>query len=153
MSLAGVKQVIYLQNDFTAYKVGNIMYNLANRIPIKDSLGNVISDRPGAPVPIPASMIDLEEFNALNKANLDFLDGLKSAEARKDSSKAVFVSPDKSFVDYDPSITSFLCTDTARAIFERGGNRLDGPAKFHNIRFPDAGRGLTHEQCLAEAGD
>src|SRR5213075_2517253 len=70
MSLAGVKQVIYLQNDFTAYKVGNIMYNLANRIATaRDSLGNVISDRPGAPVPIPASMIDLDEFNALNKAN------------------------------------------------------------------------------------
>ena len=58
----------------------------------QNSLGNVISDRPGAPVPIPASMIDLEEFNALNKANLDFVDGLKSAEARNDSSKAFFVS-------------------------------------------------------------
>src|SRR5258708_6067057 len=91
MSLAGVKQVIYLQNDFTAYKVGNIMYNLANRIPIKDSLGNVISDRPGAPVPIPASMIDLDEFNTLNKLNLDFFDALTPPDARKDSSKALFV--------------------------------------------------------------
>jgi tRNA(Arg) A34 adenosine deaminase TadA len=153
MSLAGVKQVIYLQNDFTAYKVGNIMYNLANRIPIKDSLGNVISDRPGAPVPIPASMIDLDEFNTLNKANLDFVDSLKAAEASKDSSKAFFVSSDKSFVDYDPSITSFLCTDTARAIFERGGNKLDEPVKFPNSRFPDENDVLTNEQCLAEARD
>ena len=32
MSLAGVKQIVYLQNDFTAYKIGNIMYNLANRV-------------------------------------------------------------------------------------------------------------------------
>ena len=31
MSLGGVKQIIYLQNDFTAYMIGNIMYNLANR--------------------------------------------------------------------------------------------------------------------------
>jgi len=141
-----------LQNDFTAYKVGNILYNLANRIPTaKDSSGNVISDRPGAPVPIPASMIDLDEFNTLNKANLDFVSDLKAAEARKDSSKAFFVSSDKTFVDYDPSMTSFLCTDTARAIFERGGNKLDDPLKFANSRFPDENDVLTNEQCLAEA--
>ena len=127
------------------------MYNLANRIPIKDSLGNVISDRPGAPVPIPASMIDLEEFDALNKANLDFVDSLKAAEARKDSSKAFFVSSDKTFVDYDPSITSFLCTDAARGIFERGGNRLDEPLNFPNSRFPEEKDVFTNEQCLAEA--
>jgi hypothetical protein len=89
MSLARVKQVVYLQNDFTAYKIGNIMYNLANRIPTKDLLGNAVSTLPGAPVPIPAS-VDL--------------DGIKT------------------FVDYEPSITSFLCTDTARGIFERGSS-------------------------------
>jgi hypothetical protein len=128
------------------------MYNLANRIPIKDSLGNVISDRPGAPVPIPASMIDLDEFNVLNKANLAFTDELKAAEARKDSSKAFFVSSDKTFVDYDPAITSFLCTDIARGIFEQGGNKLDGSLKFPNSRFPDENNVLTNEQCLAGGG-
>jgi tRNA(Arg) A34 adenosine deaminase TadA len=153
MSLAGVKQVVYLQNDFTAYKIGNIMYNLANRIPTaKDALGNVLADRPGAPVPIPASMIDLEEFDALNKANLDFVSDLKAAEARRDSSNAFFVSSDKNFVDYDPVITSFLCTDKARQIFEQGGNKLDEvPLKFTNSRFPDDKDVLTNEQCLAEA--
>ena len=90
MSLAGVKQVVYLQNDFTAYKVGNIMYNLANRIPIKDSLGNVISDRPGAPVPIPASMIDLDEFNVLNKANLAFTDELKVGRGAQGFVEGIF---------------------------------------------------------------
>ena len=39
MSLAGVKQIIYMQNDFTTYKIGNLMYNLANRIEIKDGAG------------------------------------------------------------------------------------------------------------------
>jgi tRNA(Arg) A34 adenosine deaminase TadA len=152
MSLAGVKQVVYLQNDFTAYKVGNIMYNLANRIPTaRDSLGNVLLDRPGAPVPIPASMIGLDEFDALNKANLDFVKDLKAAEAGKDSSKAFFVSSNTTFVDFEPSITSFLCTDTARAIFERGGKKLDGPLNFAKSRFPDEESVLTNEQCLAEA--
>jgi tRNA(Arg) A34 adenosine deaminase TadA len=153
MSLAGVKQVVYLQNDFTAYKIGNIMYNLANRIPTtKDSLGNVLADRPGAPVPIPASMTDLEEFDALNKANLDFVSDLKAAEARGDSSKAFFVSSDKGFVDYDAVITSFLCTDAARGIFERGGKKLDNEAlKFPDSRFPNEENALTNKQCLAEA--
>ena len=153
MSLAGVKQVVYLQNDFTAYKIGNIMYNLANRIPTtKDSLGNVLADRPGAPVPIPASMTDLEEFDALNKANLDFVSDLKAAEARSDSSKAFFVSSDKGFVDYDTVITSFLCTDAARGIFERGGKKLDNESlKFPDSRFPNEENALTNKQCLAEA--
>ena len=32
MSLGGVKQVVYLQNDFTAYMIGNIMFNLSNPV-------------------------------------------------------------------------------------------------------------------------
>src|SRR5215468_2778495 len=36
MSLAGVRQIIYLQNDFTAYKIGNLMYNLADRLNVTD---------------------------------------------------------------------------------------------------------------------
>ena len=47
MSLAGVKQIVYLQNDFTAYKIGNIMYNLANRGPALDSRGDAILDWQG----------------------------------------------------------------------------------------------------------
>ena len=43
MSLAGIKQIVYLQNDFTAYKIGNIMYNLANRSETMDSEGKVTS--------------------------------------------------------------------------------------------------------------
>ena len=32
MSLGGVKQIVYLQNDFTAYKIGNIMFDLAKPV-------------------------------------------------------------------------------------------------------------------------
>jgi hypothetical protein len=127
------------------------MYNLANRIETKDSLGNVVASLPGAPVPIPASMVDLDEFNKLNEANLKFVAELKEAGRSKDSSRAFFVSSDKTFVDYEPIITSFLCTDNARVIFEQGGNRLDEPLKFPNSRFPDERDVLTNEQCLAEA--
>ena len=97
-------------------------------------------------------MTDLEEFDALNKANLDFVSDLKAAEARSDSSKAFFVSSDKGFVDYDTVITSFLCTDAARGIFERGGKKLDNESlKFPDSRFPNEENALTNKQCLAEA--
>jgi hypothetical protein len=32
-------QIIYLQNDFSAYKIGNIMYILANRLNTTDAQG------------------------------------------------------------------------------------------------------------------
>jgi tRNA(Arg) A34 adenosine deaminase TadA len=47
MSLAGVKQVIYMQNDFTTYKIGNIMFNLANRATARDDDGHVITNSDG----------------------------------------------------------------------------------------------------------
>ena len=89
MSLAGVRQIVYLQNDFTAYKIGNIMYNLANRNPALDSRGNAIVDwqghtvssLPGAPIPIAASDIELEEFEKLNHANLEFSKQINAARA------------------------------------------------------------------------
>jgi len=50
MALAGIKQIIYLQNDFSAYKIGNIMYILANRLNTTDAQGRVMN-LPGAPTP------------------------------------------------------------------------------------------------------
>jgi tRNA(Arg) A34 adenosine deaminase TadA len=176
MSLAGVKQIIYMQNDFTAYKIGNIMYNLANRIDLKDANGNVTGNIPGAPVPIPGSAVGLDEFDALNKGNFEFGTDMMDAgiEYKKDRDtrsnpadvdqtildKAFFVSPDKKFADYEPSITSYLCTDHALKIFKEGGAKLDSMAlKFEDRRFPAqnplppeaAQRVLTNKECLEEA--
>jgi tRNA(Arg) A34 adenosine deaminase TadA len=162
MSLAGVKQIIYLQNDFTAYKIGNIMYNLANRMDVRDDSGNLVKDGqgnvvtiPGAPTPIPASEIELEEFRKLNDGNLDFASRMRAGN------EFFFKSSDGKFVDRDPSITSFLCTDKAYKIFENGGRKLDSnlPLPFENERFPaqdpvpanEAERVLTNGQCRTEA--
>jgi tRNA(Arg) A34 adenosine deaminase TadA len=87
MSLAGVRQVIYMQNDFTTYKIGNIMFNLANRATVRDDDGHVITNSdatdktiPGAPIPIPASRIGLERpFNKLNDANVEFIKKMQAA--------------------------------------------------------------------------
>ena len=142
MSLGGVKQVVYLQNDFTAYMIGNIMFNLANPV----------AGLPGAPKPIPASAVELAQFQRLNDANLAFVKDIQDAHTRNDSTRAFFISPDKSFVDYDPSITSFLCTDAARDIFEDGGKELDTlTLKFPDDKHPDERDVLTNKQCLEEA--
>ena len=152
MSLAGVKQIVYMQNDFTAYKIGNIMYNLANRTPIKDANGNVTGSIPAAPVPIPASKVGIAEFDKLNRGNLDFITKMNAG------SEPFFRSA--SFVDRDPSITSFLCTDTALDIFKAGGSNLDSlQLQFKDYRFPvqdslpddPAKRVLTNQECLAQA--
>lgn len=152
MSLAGIKQIVYMQNDFTAYKIGNIMYNLANRLPIKDQDGNVTGSAPGAPVPIPASKVGIAEFDKLNRGNLEFIKTMKKG------SEPFFKSGN--FVDRDPSITSFLCTDTALDIFRAGGSNLDDlKLQFKDYRFPVQDplpddpdkRALTNEECLTEA--
>ncbi len=169
MSLAGVKQIVYIQNDFTAYKIGNIMYNLANRIeakdaqgkPIVDWQGKPVSSLPGAPIPIAASEVQLAEFKMLNDANLEFMAKMKSAKAAnaKDPTNvdgAFFVS-ENGEPDFGPSITSFLCTDIAHKIFADGGNRLDtlalGPESRH-WKFPnkpDNEKIMTNQECLDRA--
>lgn len=60
----------------------------------------------------------------MNDANLDFVSKLKEAKAKNDSAGAFYISPDKTFVDFDPGITSFLCTDVSRDIFEDGARSL-----------------------------
>ena len=162
MSLAGVRQIVYLQNDFTAYMIGNIMYNLANRVPARDTQGNPLLDwqgktmttLPGAPIPIAASTIGLDEFKSLNDGNLDFTRKIIAAKAANDLNGAFFV-PDNGSPDFDPSITSFLCTDAARDIF------LGGVAKFDTLTLtqpdwnfparPDASDIFTNAQCLEHA--
>jgi tRNA(Arg) A34 adenosine deaminase TadA len=149
MSLAGLKQIIYLQNDFTAYRIGNIMFNLANPV----------AGAPGAPIPIPGADIGLEHFKLLNDANLDFAHKITEAKAKNDTSRAFYISPDKSFVDFDPGVTSFLCTDAARDLFEDGAKLLDSmQLKFPDHRFPDTpasdrGKVLTNADSLAQARD
>jgi tRNA(Arg) A34 adenosine deaminase TadA len=142
MSLGGVKQVVYLQNDFTAYMIGNIMFNLANPA----------SGLPGAPIPIPASTIGLPQFNMLNDANLAFVKDIQDAKSKNDSTRSFFVSPDKTFVDYEPSITSFLCTDVAHEIFADAGKTLDSlTLRFPDAKHPDGEEVLSNRACLEEA--
>ena len=155
MSLAGIKQIVYLQNDFTAYKIGNIMYNLANRLEVVDPAGKITS-LPGAPIPIPASEVGLAEFDRFNDAYLTFNRNIRAAGAANppDLTGAFFV-PEHGPPDFDPSVTSFLCTDGARAIFISGGQKLDS-LNLGNAAWRPAGKSgddeiLSNLQCLEQA--
>jgi tRNA(Arg) A34 adenosine deaminase TadA len=155
MSLAGIKQIVYLQNDFTAYKIGNIMYNLANRSEVIDPAGKITS-LPGAPIPIPASEVGLAEFDRFNDAYLTFTRNIRAAGAANppDLTGAFFV-PEHGEPDFDPSVTSFLCTDDARAIFISGGQKLDS-LTLGNPAWKPAGKAsddevLSNLQCLEQA--
>jgi tRNA(Arg) A34 adenosine deaminase TadA len=155
MSLAGVRQIIYLQNDFSAYKIGNIMYMLANRLNVADTQGQS-KTLPGAPIPIAGSDIGLDEFNMLNEANLEFSRNIVAAgnAAPQDLSRAFFVA-ENGKPDFDPSITSFLCTDIAHKIFEDGGNKLStlklDYAEWKSPNKSDAEDVMTSSECLAHA--
>jgi tRNA(Arg) A34 adenosine deaminase TadA len=155
MSLAGVKQVVYLQNDFTTYKIGNIMYNLANQNRTRDKADKPMFV-PGAPLPIAGSDIGLEEFKLLTDAHLEFIQKIRAAGSANppDTDNAFFV-PDQGDPDFSPSITSFLCTDAAREIFRDGGHKLDTLDLTHKAaRFPNEpndGSVRTNAGCLAHA--
>ena len=144
MSLARVKQVVYLQNDPGQYAIGNIMFNLA---------GRESGDRsPLAPTPIPASAVGLRHFDRLNDAYVTFFNDILDAKKKGDDRRAFYISPDKTTIDYGPSLTSFLCTDAALEIFAQGGRSLDAMS----LKFPDAKPSnedavYSNKKCLDEA--
>jgi tRNA(Arg) A34 adenosine deaminase TadA len=96
MSLAGIKQIVYLQNDFTAYMIGNIMFNLAN--------------------PIPASEVGLQQFKTLNDAHLAFRKDIQDAK-KNDSTRSFFISPDKKRSSIMIQTSHRFCAPMRRAIF------------------------------------
>jgi tRNA(Arg) A34 adenosine deaminase TadA len=145
MSLGRVKQVVYLQNDPGAYRVGNIMYNLAGREEPGD--GSAL-----AALPIPASEIGLSCLTDLNGRYQTFRKEMADAEKAKDASRAYFLLRRSSQPVFTQSITSFLCTDIALDVFRKQADQ------FHNMRlnhasdrFPAETDTWSNQQCLEEA--
>jgi hypothetical protein len=141
MSLGRVKQVVYLQHDPGTYRVGNIMFNLAGRDPADQSTLS--------PIPIAASAIDLRQFNDLNESYQKFKKTILDAKNQNNPDRAFFIPPDGSPADFAPSITSFLCTDDAFAIFSAGADELKNmELKFPAERNPTKQMSWTNQQCL-----
>jgi tRNA(Arg) A34 adenosine deaminase TadA len=133
MALAQVKEVIYLQTDTMVYFIGRILRNLT-----------VESLR--APLPIAGGEIDFTYFEALNRAYNDFAVAV--------GEKPFWHGPDGK-VDSKKSVTSFLCTAAARAIYAAGKDQLAGlVAGDEKLAAPDyrpRERSLTNGEALAEA--
>jgi tRNA(Arg) A34 adenosine deaminase TadA len=110
MALGQVKSVVYLQHDPGQFLIGNILRNLTT-----PSLR--------APLPISADKFGFAYYSALN-------DGFKDFYSRVPN-EPFYVSD--STPDTAQSITSFLCTDNALAIFQKA----IGEFKTHRIAFPE----------------
>jgi tRNA(Arg) A34 adenosine deaminase TadA len=140
MSLARIKQVVYLQNDPGAYRIGNIMYNLAGR----DSNGSL------APQPIPASVIGLPYLDDLNRKYEKFRSDQAEAQAGNLVDRAYFVPCAGLPATYTSSITSFLCTDDALETFQKGAKDFRALALRQEVS-PLSSEGWSNAQCLGEA--
>ena len=101
-------------------------------------------------------MIGLDEFDLLNGANLKFsTDIVAAANASPPNLDGAFFVPENGSPDFDPSITSFLCTDRAHKIFADGGGKLD-TLKPDSPDWKPPGRKddketLANSGCLAHA--
>ena len=143
MSLANVKQVVYLQRDYTAYIIGNIMFNLAPKV---------------TPLPIPASQMGLDYFDKLNQSFKDFNAKVLKAQNENNKQEAFFIPPNGGDPLYAADITSYLCTDDAFALFGKGGDQFSnlatGKVKLAHGDATPAGQpdAWSNQKCLDEAG-
>jgi tRNA(Arg) A34 adenosine deaminase TadA len=145
MSLGRVKQVVYLQNDPGAYRVGNIIYNLAGRENPGD--GSAL-----AALPIPVSEIGLPYLDQLNREYEKFCAEMAQAEAQGDKTGAYFLPKKNGVASYTQSITSFLCTDAALHAFKEGETEFHTMTPKHADRtFPEQGEVWSNPRCLEEA--
>jgi tRNA(Arg) A34 adenosine deaminase TadA len=148
MSLGRVKQVVYLQNDPGAYRVGNIMYNLAGHEELPPGGdGSAL-----AAIPMPASEIGLPYLDELNRKYEQFRENMAHAEKINDATLAYFRRPSDLNPTFTQSITSFLCTDTARGIFKDGESEFHAMTLKHaDARYPDQDDVWKNQKCLDEA--
>ncbi len=143
MSLAKVRQVVYLQTDPGQFTVGNILRNLTKHTALQ------------GPRPISGPEIGFEYSGRLDQQHVEFMQSLDS---------------EPFFVPQDPhrrpsrskSITSFLCTRMARAVFADAREELEGLsatelthptwiAPDHRGRMPP--KANTNAQVLDEIRD
>ncbi|ALA57801.1 deaminase [Nitrospira moscoviensis] len=132
MSLARVKEVVFLQFDPGAYRIGNIMYNLARKTAKSTSM---------SPLPIPADRVGIKYFTQLNDSYQRFL---------STPPQTFFTSSDHKIKKSTDSITSFLCTDEAMDIFKKGGDEI-AVMELEHPNVACSPGGWTNQMCLDHA--
>jgi tRNA(Arg) A34 adenosine deaminase TadA len=148
MSLGRVKQVVYLQNDPGAYRIGNIMYNLAGiEDPAQGGDGSALAARP-----ISAKEIGLPYLQTLNRKYDQFRKKMAAAQKKGDATRAYYLQTKSSEPVFSQAIASFLCTDTALDIFETGAKALRTiQLKHPNDKYQQKPDVWTNRSCLQAA--
>ncbi|HEV3304456.1 MAG TPA: deaminase [Planctomycetaceae bacterium] len=135
MALAAVKQVVYLQRDPGMFHIGNILWRLTEKTDLQ------------APLPISGDRIGLPFFRMLNDRYDAFADQQKSGKG------SPFFCPPHSHEEYSPSVTSFLCTNSAYSVFKDGESAFDALSKqpLKYAGYKPSPTNLTNAKCLEEA--
>ena len=137
MTLARVKEIVYLQSDPGQYLIGNIMRNLSRE-----------GDDYPAPRPLNAAHFDFEYCLRLDEAYSAFY-----------KAEPLFFIDSEGKSDYTKSMTSFLCTEEAYLIYSNAKREfmdyIQGKKLLQfGLYVPDRRSGvLTNEKVLQEVKD
>lgn len=134
MTLASVKDIVYLQWDQGQFLVGNMMYKAT----ANTNLGFT------APRPIRGDEFDFDYFDLLNTGNAAF--------SKAVTQQPFYTSP--GFTSKTPSVTSFLCTDEAHAIYRSAADEFSALTRASHSDYvpPDAPPGtLSNQAALDQA--
>jgi tRNA(Arg) A34 adenosine deaminase TadA len=137
MALGSVKEVVFLQRDPGQNSIGNILRNLSP-----------VGGRYMPPRPLPANGCELQFFDTLGAGFRHFEEEVVNTP---------FHIAENGDRDHSPSITSFLCTDTALDIFCDGRKRFGSITLKHPDFQPLDSRGavvataFTNKQALDHA--
>lgn len=135
MCLGSVKDIVYLQWDQGQFLVGNMMWQATTT----QQMGFT------APRPVRGDEFGFQYFTQLNAANDAFSTEVKNSPFYTGAGTPSPVS--------SPAVTSFLCTDRARAIYAKASQEFSAwhEAAFTTHRpIPTA---LTNQEALVEARD
>jgi len=113
MTLSAVKEVVYLQPDPGVSCLGNVLYNLSH-----DTNGKLLLGKTASPLPISGLDIDFPYFKTLMTEYQKFskATGVFFSDPTKKQQPSFWKQP---------SIAAFLCTDTAKTIFQDASNKWD----------------------------
>lgn len=143
MTLANIKQVVFLQPDPSQYQIGRIMYRLSRPIGQEDGLG--------APRPISGTEIGMEVTQRLDKDYKTYYETVGREEGKIPFFKPPGSENDPAKWSVSKSITSFLCTDLAYDSYKSGRDTLETMSLSYSDYRPEGVNNLSNNDVLMQA--